>query len=266
MIEFRPLRTKRLALTLQEIAIGDAISLAAMPASMYEAQTTRFLSSVISNAEAATPAHVTDPRAMTVQERGFIVAHYMAHVSESAPDFLIGDGGRFSNYLVGEQQNVIPTYAAGNVGGDAWTLVPLVGAAAEAIEELHGDIENRHGKKIAGEYHWMMGSMASQLRKKDDVAPDPVTDTAYSDWLRERMLVLSRYPESDFVQMLVMYRQAVRATRHFFNMDINDDGIVFLEEVEKEAVATLPPARFPVSTCLSDFALRMGGKTTAASQ
>jgi hypothetical protein len=66
--------------------------------------------------------------------------------------------------------------------------------------------------------------------------------------------------------MLVMHRQAVRATRHFFNVDINDDGIVFLEEVEKEAVATLPPARFPVSSCLSDFSLRMGGKTPAASQ
>ncbi|MFM0058497.1 hypothetical protein PQR64_23025 [Paraburkholderia phytofirmans] len=260
MIEFRPLRTKRLALTLQEIAIGDAISLAKIPPSMYEAQTTRFLSSVIRVAEAATPAHITDPRAMTVQERGFAVAHYMAHVAESAPDFMIGDG-RFSNYLVGQQQHVVPTFAAGNVGGDVWSLVPLVGAAAEAIEELHGDLQG-----IEGEYHWMLGCMASQLRKKDDVAPDPVTDTAYGDWLRERMLVLSRYPESDFVQMLVMYRNAVRATRHFFNVDINDDGIVFLEEVEKEAVAKLPPARFPVSSCLSDFALRMGGKTPAVSQ
>jgi hypothetical protein len=265
LIEFRPLRTKRLALTLQEIAIGDAISLAGIPSSMYESQTSRFLSSVITQAEAATPAHVTDPRAMTVQERAFIVAHYMAHVSESAPDFFIGDG-RFSNYLVGQQQHVVPTFVAGNVGGDAWSLVPLVGAAAEAIEELHGDIPNRHGEKITGEYHWMLGCMAAQLRKKDDAAPDPVTDTEYSDWLRERMLVLSRYPESDFVQMLVLYRQAVRATRHFFNMDINNDGIVFPEEVAKEAVATLPPARFPVSTCLSDFAIRMGGKTPAASQ
>lgn len=260
MIEFRPLRTKRLALTLQEIAIGDAISLASIPPSMYESQTTRFLKSVIKQAEAATPIHVTDPRAMTVQERAFSVAHYMAHVSESAPDFSIGDG-RFSNYLVGQQQHVVPSFPAGNVGGDAWALVPLVGAAAEAIEELHGDLAG-----ISGEYHWMLGCMASQLRKKDDVAPDPVTDTAYGDWLRERMLVLSRYPESDFVQMLVLYRQAVRATRHFFNMDINDDGIVFLEEVEKEAVATLPPARFPVSSCLSDFALRMGGKTSATRQ
>jgi hypothetical protein len=260
LIEFRPLRTKRLALTLQEIAIGDAISLASIPPSMYESQTTRFLNGVIKQAEAATPAHVTDPRSMTVQERAFAVAHYMAHVSDSAPDFSIGDG-RFSNYLVGQQQNVVPTFAAGNVGGDAWSLVPLIGAAAEAIEELHGDLQG-----IAGEYHWMLGCMASQLRKKDDAAPDPVTDTTYGDWLRERMLVLSRYPESDFVQMLVLYRQAVRATRHFFNMDINDDGIVFLEEVEKEAVATLPPARFPVSSCLSDFALRMGGKTSAVSQ
>jgi hypothetical protein len=265
LIEFRPLRTKRLALTLQEIAIGDAISLAKVPPSMYEAQTTRFLCSVIKEAEAATPAHVTDPRAMTVQERGFIVAHYMAHVADSAPDFAIGDG-RFSNYLVGQQQQVVPSFSAGNVGGDAWSLVPLVGAAAEAIEELHGDVSNPHGEKITGEYHWMLGCMASQLRKKDDTAPDPVVDTTYGDWLRERMLILSRYPESDFVQMLVMHRQAVRATRHFFNVDINDDGIVFLEEVEKEAVATLPPARFPVSSCLSDFSLRMGGKTPAASQ
>lgn len=259
MIEFRPLRTKRLALKLQEIAIGDAISLAAIPSSMYESQTTRFLTSVIKEAEAATPAHVTDPRAMTVQERAFIVAHYMAHVSETAPDFAIG-AGRFSNYLVGQQQNVVPTFAAGDVGGDAWSLVPLTGAAAESVEELQGDLPG-----ISGEYHWMLGCMASQLRKKDDVVPDPVSDTAYSDWLRERMLVFSRYPESDFVQILVLYRKAVRATRHFFNMDINGDGVIFLEEVQKEAVATLPPARFPVSSCLSDFALRMGGKTESAS-
>jgi hypothetical protein len=263
LIEFRPLRTKRLALTLQEIAIGDAISLAGIPASLYESQTTRFLKGVISNAEATTPAHVTDPRAMTVQERGFIVAHYMAHVSETAPDFSIGNG-KFSNYLVGTQQNVITTFPAGNIGGDAWSLVPMVGAAAESVEELHGDIDDRHGKKITEEYHWMLGCMASQLRKKDDDAPDPVTDTTYSDWLRERIHVLDRYPESDFVQMLVMYRQAVHATRHFFNMDFDDHGIVFPEEVAQEAVATLPPARFPARTCLSDFALRMGGKTPAA--
>lgn len=259
MIEFRPLRTKRLALLLQEIAIGDAISLAAIPSSMYESQTTRFLTAVIKDADAATPTHVTDPRAMTVQERAFIVAHYMAHVSETAPDFSIG-AGKFSDYLVGQQQSVVPTFAAGDVGGDEWSLIPLVGAAAEVIEELNGDLPD-----ISGEYHWMLGCMASQLRKKDDAAPDPVTDTAYSDWLRERMLVLSRYPESDFVQMLVIYRQAVRATRHFFNIDIDDDGIILLAEVKKEAVATLPPARFPASTCLSDFALRMGGKTSAAS-
>ena len=227
---------------------------------MYESQTTRFLNSVIREAEAATPIHVTNPRAMTVQERAFIVAHYMAHVSDSAPDFAIG-AGKFSNYLVGQQQNVVPTIAAGDVGGDAWSLIPLVGAAAEVIEELSGDLPD-----IKGEYHWMLGCMASQLRKKDDTAPDPVTDTAFSDWLRERMLVLSRYPESDFVQMLVIYRQAVRATRHFFNMDINNDGIIFLEEVAKESVATLPPARFPASACLSDFSLRMGGKTSAVSQ
>jgi len=183
----------------------------------------------------------------------------MAHVSETAPDFAIG-AGRFSNYLVGQQQNVVPTFAAGDVGGDVWSLIPLTGAAAESVEELHGDLPG-----VSGEYHWMLGCMASQLRKKDDVAPDPVSDTAYGDWLRERMLVFSRYPESDFVQILVLYRQAVRATRHFFNMDINEDGVIFLEEVQKEAVAMLPPARFPVSSCLSDFALRMGGKTPAVS-
>jgi hypothetical protein len=259
LIEFRPLRTKRLALKLQEIAIGDAISLAAIPPSMYESQTTRFLSSAIAQAEAPTAAHITDPRAMTVQERAFVVAHYMAHVSATAPDFAIG-AGKFSNYLVGQQQQVIPSFSAGEVGGDAWSLIPLVGAAAEAIEELHGDVTG-----ISGEYHWMLGCMASQLRRKDDDAPDPVINTEYSDWLRKRMEVWHRYPESDFVQALVMYRMAVKSTRHFFNMDINDDGIVFLEEVEKEAEAMLPPARFPVSSCLSDFSLRMGGKPRAAS-
>jgi hypothetical protein len=244
-------------LTLQEIAIGDAISLAMIPPVQYEFQTTRFLKSVIREAEAATPAHVIDPRAMTVQERGFIVAHYMAHVSPTAPDFAIG-AGKFSDYLVGQQQQVVSTFAAGDVGGDKWALVPLVGAAAEAIEGLHGDIEG-----VQGEYHWMLGCMAAQLRKSDDAAPDAVTDATYSDWLRERMLVFHRYPESDFVQLLVLYRQAVHATRHFFNMAVNHEGIVFLEE-PKEAVASLPPARFPVSSCLSDFALGMGGKTPAA--
>jgi len=260
LIEFRPLRTKRLALTLQEIAIGDAISLAMIPPSQYEFQTTRFLKSVIKEAEAATPAHVTDPRAMTVQERGFVVAHYMAHVLPTAPDFMIGNG-TFSNYLVGQQQQVVATFAAGEVGGDKWALVPLVGAAAEAIEGLHGDVEG-----VQGEYHWMLGCMAAQLRKPDDTAPDAVADAAYSDWLRDRMLVFHRYPESDFVQLLVMYREAVHSTRHFFNMATNQEGIVFLEEPAKEAVASLPPARFPVSSCLSDFALGMGGKTPATGQ
>lgn len=258
-IEFRPLRTKRLSVHLCEIANGDAIGLASIPETMYESQTTRFLQFVVEKAEQPTPNHVTDPRAWTVQERAFVVGHYMAHVLDSAPDFIVGEG-KFSDYLK-SSQDIKPVHPVGELGEDNWTLIPLIGAAAEAIEDLRGDIKALENRP--GEYHWMLGCMAAQLRRDGDIVkvPDAVTDVDYVTWLRQRMEVFYKYPESDFVQLLMMYRAAVAATDHFFNMEISEDGIVFgANAASKESGAMLPPSRFPARTCLSDFAISMGGK------
>ena len=258
MVNFSALRTRRLSVLLREISIADAIRLASVPASRFEAGTTDFLTRVVEKAYAQTAAQVADPRAWTVQERMFVVGHYLAHVSDDGPDFAVGGGGRYSSYL--DTAKDVPPQAseAYEVGGDKWHLVPLIGAAAEAIENLQGGM----GDSISGRFHWLVGAMGAQLRRGDEEVPDAVADpSAFADWLQQRIHVFYGYPESDFVQLLAAFKFGQRDLDHLFQIEFDDQGVIVMPVNEAEAgESALPPARFPVGSCISDFAKDLVGK------
>jgi len=251
MIYFPPLRTRRLTVQLRELSIGDSLALAAMPGHMEEACTTAFLRYVVDAAKVA----VEDPARWTVQERILAVCHYLSATTEDGPDFALGEG-HYSDYLQGEAdiQTSVQAIELGEVEGDTWHIRHLTGAMAESIERMAGEIEG-----LSGRLHWLFGAMAAQLVRAGEEVPDAADgEGAFDEFLLSRVMVLKGYPDSDFARLMALYFEGRDKLHHFFKLEFTDDGIV---SMPKGGVAdNLPPARFPVHTCISRMARELVGK------
>lgn len=240
MIHFAPFRTPRLTIQLRELTIGQSIALCARPAHLFEAATTAMLESVIEDSDRQVLGQVTDPRLMTVQERGMLAAHYLAH-SCGKPNFAIGDRATFSQYLFQDVQ-AVSEIEVGEIGEDRWFAAPLLGYQAEAIERLINT-----GRLLKGRQGWMLGGMACQMRREQEPAPEDVADAVFDAWLQHRLETLQNYPESAFSGLLSAYLTANDSLQHLLRMAFSDEGVVFVAEVPG-----LPSARFPVPDLLSD--------------
>lgn len=259
MINITPVRTRRLSVRMRELSIGAAIELLALHPSRHEAATTEFLRIAISEASRPAAEYVTDPLAMTFQERTFLVCHYMATVSENG-NFEVGESAHYSDYLlVGRDFPNPATTPIGRIANADWTLHPLLGAHGEAIERLQ--IE-QPGK---GRFHWVAGAMAAQLRKRDDNAPDAVTMHAeFLDWLRSRMAWIAKLAESDFAELLAAFWVGNRAQAHLFAIDFDSEGVLCTGVTPGSPGAEVPPARFPAPSCASAVAVGLSGKPDLA--
>jgi hypothetical protein len=255
MKHFPPLRTRRITAQLQALSIGDAITVASMPAHMAEAECTAFLTYAIKEAA----GDLTNPADWTVQERALAVAHYLAVVADDGPDFSLSDQSRYSDYLDGEADIslALKQVPVGELDGDHWEMRHLTGGMAEAIERLAGEVEQL--KNLEPRLHWIVGSMAAQLVRVNETIPDLATDGIYDEWLLERMKILMAFPEDDFTQLMAAYQQGREKLHHLFAYDFSDEGIVILPK--KGGADSVSSARFPISACLSKLALTMAGKS-----
>lgn len=251
MIQFPPLRTKRLNVNLKELSIGAAIKLCQLPSDMIEVGTSEFLRSVVTEPERERPGQVNDHLLWTVQERSAVVAHYLSATSES-PDFEIGDG-KYTDYLMMDRDSCDPL-PLGDLEGDNWILYPLLGAHAESIERLirSGDLED-------GRTGWWFGGMAAQLWRDNESPVDPLDEYELDQSIKSRAAILSDFPERSAISLLSMYLQGIEKQSHIFRMTFTDEGIAFAVNPESEA-ADLPPARFPFSATLSEFTQTVFGK------
>jgi len=247
MIIFTPFRTPRMTVQLMELTIGASIELCARSASRHEANTTALLSHIVSAPERTIHGQVHDPRLWTVEERGALVAHYLAHTI--GPEFSIGDKATFPDYLFHDQKTVaeIPI---GPVGDDEWHVSPLLGYQAEAIERLI--LSGRAG--VTGRMGWIMGAMACQMRRTPEPQLEDVADADFDDWLERRLAIFKGYPESTFALLLDAFLVARYSQRHLLHAQFNDEGVVFVSEVPG-----LPSARFPVSDVFSERTARFLG-------
>lgn len=241
MIHFTPFRTPRLTIQLRELTIGQSIDLCARPAHLHEAATTAMLECIIEPSERTVIGQVTDPRLMTVQERGMLAAHYLVHTSGN-PSFKIGDTATFPQYLF-EGMEAAPEIEVGEIGEDRWVCSPLLGYQAESIERLIST-----GRMLGKRQGWMLGAMACQMRRPDkEPELEDVADAVFDAWLLDRVARFKNYPESDFALMMSAYMDAVQKLQHLLRVAFSDEGLVFVSEVPG-----LPSARFPVSDMLSD--------------
>lgn len=255
MIHFPPLRTRRLTVQLRELTISESVAIASMPPHLEEAECTAFLRAAVQSAQG-----IEDPAQWTVQERMLAVCHYLASTSDDGPDFAIG-GGHYSDYLDGatDIQTQAPMIELGELGGDTWKIQNLTGRMAESIERMEGEIQNAAGQPFTGRLHWILGGMAAQLVRASEDAPDAaMADGAFDEYLVERMRVMVAFPSSDFEVLMGMYLTGRQKLNHLFKIEFSPSGVLAMPK--GGAAANLPPARFPVRTCLSRVALELVGK------
>jgi hypothetical protein len=119
---------------------------------------------------------------------------------------------------------------------------------------MAGEVEG-----LSGRLHWLFGAMAAQLVRSGEDAPEAADgEGAFEEYLLARMRVLKGYPDSDFAKLMVLYLEGRDKLHHFFALEFTNDGIAAMPK--GGAASNLPPARFPFSSCVSRFALQLGGK------
>lgn len=235
MIHIPKLSTRRLAVQLKEISIGDSIKLASMPGHLEQARITAFLQSAIQTVERGE----ANPLVWTVQERTLGVTNYLASILPDGPDFALGDT-RYSDYLNAAVDYASPIAALGEACGDTWDIRHLTGHAAETIEGLASEFA------WPGRQFWPIGMMAAQLTRAGEDAPALFTDR----WLLDRIQVFSAFPESDFLLLLDLFMAGRDKLKHLFDVQYDDQGLVNVTQGGRTSAS----ARFPVSAGLSAFA------------
>lgn len=257
MIQFTPMRTKRLTVDLRELSIDDAEALCLMPESLDQAGTTAMLNRIVLDGGRPFPGQEADPRQWTVQERTFVMAHYMAHTTNDGnPNFAVGRGN-FSDYLL-DGTDYIEEINLGLIDGDEIVMRPMLGFQAEAIERML-----LSGRFRANRLSWWAAGIACQMRKADEEPVEGLSDAEYSEWLATRTEVIRGLPESDFAELLFAFLDGTERLAHFFRLVFSDDGIAVNPKlVEEKEVSDLPPARFPVRSTISESSLQILGVAT----
>jgi hypothetical protein len=267
MISFKPLSTARLDVRLRELSFGDEMALCLTPETAHEQTMTEYLRRAVEHAGVPTAGHVGDPRAWTVSERLLALVHYNVHSREDRPNYAVTDASTISDYLeLGHEPEVRTAF---HEADDDWTLYPLTGAMAEAIEALHGAIKyvSQAGIEttLTGLMHWLVGGMSAQLLRVADVErmPDAVANpNAYMQWLAKRMPIMAGLPGSTFDRLYAQYRLAMEADRQFFRLWFDAEGVIVLPLTQPNgAQAVTPAARFLVRSCLGQLALNVSGKS-----
>lgn len=254
MITITPVRTPRITAEMQELTAGDVIDLCALPADQHERGATELLKRIVKPEDKPRVGQVTDVRLWTVQERAFVIAHYIAHVAEDGPDFSVGEQGKYSDYIVDGIGATPEQVSLGVVAEDNWSLGPLLGAHAESIERLVTS-----GRLAASRVGWWVGCMAAQLLRAGDDPFDTANrmDADLDEHIAERAQIFMAFPESDFMDLLQAFLLGNDKLEHLLRVEFIDDGLVFMP---KEEAPGKNPARFPVSAAISQRAAQALGR------
>lgn len=237
MIHFQPLRTRRVAVCINELSLDQAISMCKLPADRHEGAISQFLRFCASAAEKPRPEYVTDPRMWTVSERLRLVVQYLMGVSDDGPDFSVGRA-RLTDYIDFTVEANDLVVEGIEVGGAPMQMRPLLGIQAEALETL-----------CTGRGDWMIGCIAAQIVPQGESPRwEEMPDVAVLAWHKARMAAVRELPESDFERLMSEFMVGQEKLRQFFHLGVGDDGIVCMPNEPGDEV---PPGRFRPSSCTS---------------
>lgn len=234
---FPYLRTKRIAVALRELTLGEGMAVCQIPGARNEAATTALLRFVADKAETPRPGYITDPRMWTVGERIRVVAHYMMQMADDGPNFAVGSG-HLVDYVMLDSEEAPDPVPVGELDGQAYRYWPMVGALAEVLE-----------LECSKRADWFIAAAAT-LVLPDGVQPPAwadMADTAILTWVRERVDAFKARPESETELLFAMAAHGAEQTTQFVRTTYTDDGIVCLPVEE----AGLYPGRFRPISCVS---------------
>lgn len=206
------LKTGNLEADVHELTVGECIKLAGMPDDQPEKLITAFLEACIF----APSRPIAEWRA---EERMFAVGHYLASTLDTGPNFEVGEGARFLDYIV-------PPSEERETPSDKFR--PLLTPDLERIERMMGD-------EINGTAGWIVGSLACQS--------SPASDDEYMAEVR-RILAM---PGSEFEALLAEYLAYRQGNVTIFDLVYTDEG--FAAKGERDG-QTLPVARFPADATI----------------
>lgn len=261
MLYFQPIRTSRFTFTLQELSIADIRLLLNISPNQIEKARGIFLKSAMKEIQWHQGYENNTLSDLTLQERLFIEASYIAVASEQG-DFDIGNG-TYLDFLIIEKQYK-QEYQKIKLGSikedeDIWFIQPMTALMLETIEERVLNQEN------VERIDWILYAMAAQLFREKEKQPDLKQDiTSYGDWLDERVKTLSQLPESAFVDLLGLYFSGLEQGCHLFKTNFDAKGVLLMPRnptrIDKGEEVELLPARFRASSLVSFYTQNLLGK------
>jgi len=144
MITFPYTRTRRVAVRMAELVLGEAIAICKLPGERHELTATHLLRAIAKNAEKPiADRYVTDPRLWTIEERTLLIATYLAHVTPDGPDFSIGRDAKLSDYIDFTADSTVDQTA-----GEADESRSTCGAGASSPSSLSCVVSQRGKRKV----------------------------------------------------------------------------------------------------------------------
>lgn len=258
MITFQTVRTARFSFTLQELNLGAIRNLYDIPVAFLEKQRSTFLKYALKELQWHKGYEQNTLEDLTLQERLFIEACYLASTGDVA-DFPLANG-HYSDFLQVEKQFKHKSIELGSIPNDddVWHIQPLTGLMLESLEE------RVLGREKTERVDWILYAMAAQLFRKNEELPDPKGDfNAYGDWLDERVGKLSNLPETALIALIGLFFSGQEELAHFFSVNFDKHGVYVTSQnsiiMEGEEVAVLP-ARFRPSAKFSAVTQKLLGK------
>lgn len=260
MLYFQSVRTARFTFTLQELTFEAVRHLLNIPPQRAEKSRSAFIRYAVKELQWHKGYENLTFDDLTIQERLFIEATYLSEVSDQN-NFSLGNGN-YTDYLLYQQQYHHSSFELGSIPNDddVWSIKPLTSLESEIIEERVLSLDEYE------RIDWILFAMAVQLYRKGEETPELKSDPlAYGDWLEERVMRLSRLPESAMLHLIQMYFSGLSQLAHLFDVNMDGYGFIVLPvnktklNEEGEEIA-LFPARFRPTSKLSPLSQELFGK------
>lgn len=211
-------------ITMRELKIGQALSLAKMDAKKMEQQLSSFLRYALDDEDL--------PYSMTVQQRYYCLLQYLG----AQKDNDLAVGVNVNDYLIGEDK--------------AWTLTTQVGEIS--VRQLTG-LEVEALEMIAeGLDDWLVGAMALQISLGDELPYiQPLTDRRHaSKVIKTRYETLMSFGQERINELYEAYAQAEEQLSSLVYVGYDNDGVVLFDT---KGGSTSEPARFQCDTTFYGF-------------
>lgn len=221
---FQSITAGNLSICLNELDVGEILSLAKLNPKLKEHQLSGFLRYALKDDLA--------PYTMVGQQRYFCLLHYLSAQKENdlAVDVNIND------YLHHDARPWLDSVTVGDI-----SVRQLNGYEIEALEAMAEDLGD-----------WMLGAMALQITYGDQLPYiQPILDrTLAGKVIKNRFLTLQKFGQEHINELYEKYNQAESQLSTLVSMGYDSEGVILYET---KGGLNNEPARFQIDTAFTGF-------------